>query len=744
VLGRLIRRRSAPAPPTGPTADALRRMADQTDEHVVWAAGFAQQTQTGAELLGRPREELAALVIDALAVSAASDARRSQRDWVVHRCGVDLAAQALRRRPPFDDEQLARLVVLLDGVGAATTHRTLYPGIDPVKPILLAIERAYDGPAPPALHDGLRRVAGRLSDDAEGRRAALRIAVLTGAAAREPKLPAKDPWVVALRSVDEPAAGPLLALAATATTSRPTKAFLAARDRLLVDADARRVAVLLLEAAAAERGAGREQGPPPEVGDVLRGLAWIAAGAGGEDAARALTAMAITGYRKLPWFGPLCAKAANAAIAALAELPEGAGHLGHLRSRLKRPSAVEAVEAAMDRAAETLGIPRAEFEERTVPDFGLGRDGTGEVAELNVSAKEVKAMVGSQRLRLERLMVEDRTWPGAAFRERYLDHGLVGPLARRLIWTVDGEPALGADIAALADDATVRLWHPVDAGVEEVRDWRARLEEAEVTQPFKQAHREIYLLTDAERATETYSNRFAAHVLRQHQMAALAHGRGWRYALQGDFDAEPIASLALGGLRAELWIDRLPEDTTSSGIYPHVLTEQVRFLDADGSPVPLAGIPPRLFSEVMRDVDLFVGVTSIGNDPTWADRDAHRDYWTAYAFGELSGQATTRREILEGLLPKLAIADVARIDGRYLRVQGKLRAYRIHLGSGNILMEPNDEYLCIVAGRDGKTPRRVYLPFEGDYMLSQILSQALLLARDDRIDDATISRQIRG
>ena len=27
-----------------------------------------------------------------------------------------------------------------------------------------------------------------------------------------------------------------------------------------------------------------------------------------------------------------------------------------------------------------------------------------------------------------------------------------------------------------------------------------------------------------------------------------------------------------------------------------------------------------MFSEIMRDVDLFVGVASIGNDPTWADR----------------------------------------------------------------------------------------------------------------------------
>ena len=35
----------------------------------------------------------------------------------------------------------------------------------------------------------------------------------------------------------------------------------------------------------------------------------------------------------------------------------------------------------------------------------------------------------------------------------------------------------------------------------------------------------------------------------------------------------------------------------------------------------------------------------------------------------------------------------------FLIVRGELRTYRIHLGSGNILMDPNSQYLCIVPGR---------------------------------------------
>jgi hypothetical protein len=39
-------------------------------------------------------------------------------------------------------------------------------------------------------------------------------------------------------------------------------------------------------------------------------------------------------------------------------------------------------------------------------------------------------------------------------------------------------------------------------------------------------------------------------------------------------------------------------------------------------PIPLDRVKPLVFSEIMRDVDMFVGVCSIGNDPNWADTGA--------------------------------------------------------------------------------------------------------------------------
>ena len=323
------------------------------------------------------------------------------------------------------------------------------------------------------------------------------------------------------------------------------------------------------------------------------------------------------------------------------------------------------------------------------------------------------------------------------------------------------------------------LWHPLDSAMEDVLAWRDRLAAHEIQQPFKQAHREIYLLTDAERATRVYSNRFAAHIIRQHQFNALCAARGWKNQLRLMVDdSYPPAQrlLPAWGLRAEYWVegvgDNYGTDTNDTGTYLYLATDQVRFYPIDAAqhyahaggggyhrpwnnpgpahePLPLERVPALVLSEIMRDVDLFVGVASVGNDPTWGDggpQGRYRDYWTRYAFGDLSEAAKMRREVLGRLIPRLKIAARCRLTERFLVVRGDIRTYKIHLGSGNILMEPNDQYLCIVPAR-GAAPTSGdgtrFVPFEGDGTLAIILSKALLLADDTAIDDPTIMRQIK-
>lgn len=89
----------------------------------------------------------------------------------------------------------------------------------------------------------------------------------------------------------------------------------------------------------------------------------------------------------------------------------------------------------------------------------------------------------------------------------------------------------------------------------------------------------------------------------------------------------PTLPLPRFGLAAEFWVEPLhdnDDEQSAAGIYMQLATDQVRFTDAERTPRPLTEVPALVFSEVMRDVDLFVGVTSIGADPTWGDRGDER------------------------------------------------------------------------------------------------------------------------
>lgn len=569
--------------------------------------------------------------------------------------------------------------------------------------------------------------------------------------------------------------------------------------------------------------------------DVLKGLVWCTADQEDGELVQHLQATAISTYRSVPGFGPRSAKVGNACIWVLGQMTRESalGALAVLQLRIKSGSAQKAIRKALDAVAQRLGVPPEEVEEMSVPSYGLDavglrREAFGDFeAQLRVvdtrrtellwqkpdgklqksvpkavkeqaadqlkalkrSAKELQSMLPAQCHRIEGLWLARKRWPVDEWTSRYLDHPLVGTLARRLIWWIGAnddrvaacwhEGALrgldGQAVPLPKDGEAVALWHPIDDTTEAVQAWRRRLQTLEIQQPFKQVHREVYLLTDAEEHTEVYSNRFASHIIKQHQFHALCRARGWRnqlHLLVDDMAAPPHRVMPAWDLRAEFWIEGVGDtygaDTNEAGVFLYLATDQVRFYSAEAAgnsahvqgggylsegsdrpenhPVPLRDIPPLVLSEILRDVDLFVGVASVGNDPNWSDggRDGrYRDYWRQASFGDLSATAQTRRTVLEGLIPRLAIADRCELTERFLVVRGELRTYRIHLGSSNILMEPTDQYLCIVPSGKRAGHDTLFLPFEGDQRLSVILSKALLLAADHKIKDRTILSQIR-
>jgi Domain of unknown function (DUF4132) len=182
-----------------------------------------------------------------------------------------------------------------------------------------------------------------------------------------------------------------------------------------------------------------------------------------------------------------------------------------------------------------------------------------------------------------------------------------------------------------------------------IERWRDEIVRCELIQPFKQIYREQYVLTPAELDSGQRSSRFAKHVLRVDQLFALMKGRGWQAKWMGSFhegrSVTPRLILAEGRYRFgfDLALD------SEHGFNDCAVSGSVHFDQLVGKswrPLDLVNVPPLVFSEAMRDVDLFVSIATVANDPNWpAQRlqGAEHAAWDARAHGAptpSSGSAT--------------------------------------------------------------------------------------------------------
>ncbi|GIH09323.1 hypothetical protein Rhe02_73900 [Rhizocola hellebori] len=594
--------------------------------------------------------------------------------------------------------------------------------------------------------------------------------------------------------------GGLLLHCATLDKPSPTAKWLKTTGQLVAAAPTgRAVAVAILELFA-----GHHHSLHDDTDRLLRGLMWTVAGET-DDRTTELLAAVLRAAGSAPERAKGYPHAPRTAIATVTALSARPGELpiatfARMTLAVKNKALLSRLHEALAQAGALRGWSLGEAMELVVNDHGLDPEGSLRTtigayqAEVTVSAdrarltferdgkplksapaaikddtaalralvKEIDKTLAQERQRVESVLSEERQWSYQDWVTRYLEHPITARLGRELLWVslsdnTTGLPVRHGDGWALAPlegppvvVERVRLWHPALAHMDEVRAWRDHVVDHELRQPIKQIFREIYLLTPAEEQTRVYSNRFAGHILRYRQANALMRVRGWQSGYlgtwDGGFNGEARKEFGGGQWRASFYHDLVENADQSDYEARYCSTDQVRFERRDGAvwaPSTVGNVPPLIFTEAMRDVDLFVGVTSIAGDPQWTDRGENRfhDYWHQAGFGDLLPSAEVRRDALARLLPRTKIADRVSMTAKFVVVRGSLRTYKIHLGSGNILMEPNDAYLCIVAARDKGS--KVHLPFAEDPMLSLILSKAFLLADDQKITDTTILQQLR-
>ncbi|OWA34494.1 hypothetical protein B9G55_17375 [Saccharibacillus sp. O16] len=286
-------------------------------------------------------------------------------------------------------------------------------------------------------------------------------------------------------------------------------------------------------------------------------------------------------------------------------------------------------------------------------------------------------------------------------------------------------------IGPLQEDAELVIAHPVDLHASGKwhlyqRDFIDRSLHAESTgrfeapkQPFKQIFRELYLPNADEKSAGTSSSRYAGHQVQPSKTVALLRGRGWTVSYEEGLQRVDYAHNVIATLYAMAdWFS--PADTEAPTL------ETIQFTDRrTHKPLKLEDVPPILFSEIMRDVDLVVSVAHVGG----VDPEA--------SLTTIELRTAIVREALS-LLGK----ENVRLDGSYARVDGELGEYAVHLGSGIAYKQATGalNIIPVHAGQRG----RFFLPFlDEDPRTAEILSKIVLLSEDTKIKDPQILEQIR-
>ncbi|UZE20847.1 DUF4132 domain-containing protein [Pseudomonas sp. B21-054] len=262
----------------------------------------------------------------------------------------------------------------------------------------------------------------------------------------------------------------------------------------------------------------------------------------------------------------------------------------------------------------------------------------------------------------------------------------------------------------------LRIAHPFHlftAG--QLSDWQKEVVSHRRVQPFKQAFRELYLLTPAERDSGLWSNRFAGHLLKGKVAARLLQVRNWSTSSVEDIYYESKEH----GIYAMF-------NFLDTGHYlsetEHFTFDTIAFY-RDQQAIALEQVPPLLFSEIMRDADLLVSVAHAADGYNTSNETLQR-----------------RAELVGELIQGLGLQNV-KCDGHFLRIIGQRANYRVHLGSAAIHIEPGN-YLCVVPAGSGVTD--FYLPFaDTDKKMAEVLSKMFLLLDDMNITDSLILEQIQ-
>ncbi|MEK3915938.1 DUF4132 domain-containing protein [Paenibacillus sp. FSL H7-0331] len=287
----------------------------------------------------------------------------------------------------------------------------------------------------------------------------------------------------------------------------------------------------------------------------------------------------------------------------------------------------------------------------------------------------------------------------------FSNHELLGVNGER--YTIGDEDQLL--IAHPLHFAESGLWSP----------YQKDLFDRQLKQPFKQIFRELYVPNADELASGTLSRRYAGHQVQPRKTVALLKSRMWTVSYEEGLQKVYYKENVVASIYALAdWFS--PSDVECPTL------ETVRFFDRKTyESLNLSQVPPIIFSEVMRDVDLVVSVAHVGGvDPEASLTTIHM-----------------RTAIVRESLRLLKIDNVE-LEGNHARITGKLGEYSVHLGSGIVHKQAAGALAIIPVHSQHRG--KLFLPFmDEDPKTAEILSKIVLLAQDTKIKDPQILLQLQ-
>jgi len=278
--------------------------------------------------------------------------------------------------------------------------------------------------------------------------------------------------------------------------------------------------------------------------------------------------------------------------------------------------------------------------------------------------------------------------------------------------------ALG-EVITLNENQTFRIAHCYDLHTNNVwTDYQKYCFNNKLQQPFKQVFRELYVPTPDELKEKSVSRRYAGHQVQPNQTLALLKTRGWKVdyeeGLQKVFHKEGYQAKMYA--MADWFSPADVESPTLETIEFHSLKEYKN--------IPFEDVNPRIFSEVMRDIDLVVSVAHVGGvDP------------------EASHSSIEMRAVLLRETLRLFKINNVEITGNHAIIKGQLAEYSVHLGSAVVHQLPG-KYLSVLPIHS-QHRGRLFLPFaDDDPKSAEVMSKVLLFAKDNEIQDPTILSQV--